>query len=174
MKDRVLEAFLTRQHAEAMTLASESDRLEVSPVGPEPYQRYRVRFHCQGLVRDRDGTVREADQFDVGILLPSDYLRHVDPFQVLRILDPRTTFHPNISAPVICPGWVTPGMPLPDLIYQTYEILTYQKVTLHEGLNAEAGDWARRNQHRFPIDPRPLKRRTVQLEIEVARPEASS
>jgi hypothetical protein len=165
MSDKILEAFLRLQHDEAMALASECDRLDLMPLGPEPYQRYHARFHCKGLIRGADGNVREADCFDVGILLPSDYLRTLDPFRILRILGPRETFHPNIRAPLICPGWVTPGMPLTDLIYQAYEILTYQKFSLHDGLDAEAGDWARRNLDRFPVDPRPLKRRPVRLTI---------
>jgi hypothetical protein len=59
-------------------------------------------------------------------------------------------------------------MPLVDLLYQVYEILTYQKLTPREddALNKEACHWARANQKRFPIDRRPLKRRSLALEVE--------
>ena len=63
------------------------------------------------------------------------------------------------GAPFICPGRIVPGMSLVDLLYQVYEILTYQKLTTHDALNREAAAWARANQGRFPTDRRPLKRR---------------
>jgi hypothetical protein len=79
-------------------------------------------------------------------------------------------FHPNISdkAPFICVGKLAPNTPLVDILYQCFEIITYNKVTMREddALNTEACVWARENQHRFPIDRRPLKRRALDLEVE--------
>ena len=51
--------------------------------------------------------------------------------------------------------------------YQLFEIITYKRVTMREddALNPVACAWARRNTHRFPIDPRPLKRRTVEFRL---------
>jgi hypothetical protein len=36
----------------------------------------------------------------------------------------------------------------------------------NNALNTEACAWARRNLHRFPVDSRPLKRRTADFSIE--------
>jgi hypothetical protein len=114
--------------------------------------------------------VREAEAFHVGIYFSSDYLRTVNPFETLTLFEPLNTFHPNVAfgAPFICVGHIVPGTSLVDLLYQVYEILTYQKLTPREddALNKEACRWARANQGRFPIDPRPLKRRPLALEVE--------
>jgi hypothetical protein len=123
-------------------------------------------------VRATDGAVRESDRFEVGITFPPDYLRRIDPFEIVTWLGPRNVFHPNISdrGPFICVGRLAPGMPLVDLLYQVFEIITYQKVTMREddALNADACAWARRHRDRLPIDRRPLKRRALELQIGAA------
>lgn len=173
MQDKVFERFLARQHQEGMALAAASDLLDLSPMfsyDDAPPQFYLARFHCKGLIRAVDGGVAEADRFEVMISFPSDYLRRANPFEVLAWTGPANIFHPNISAnaPVICIGRLAPGTPLVDIIYQCFEIITYHKVTMREddALNREACVWARANQHRFPIDKRPLKRRALDIQLE--------
>jgi hypothetical protein len=59
-------------------------------------------------------------------------------------------------------------MSLVDLLFQCFEVITYQKVTMREddALNHAACAWAREHQQRFPIDRRPLKwRRPEQVAI---------
>jgi hypothetical protein len=167
--DRIFEGFLRRQQEEGEALARSSDLVELESLDGVPPQLYQARFRCKGLVRNRTGEVRESDDFRVAIWFPSDYLRRADPYKVLAWVGPREIFHPNISdrVPVICVGRLTPGMPLVDLLYQCFEIITYRKVTMREddALNPEACAWARENQHRFPIDRRPLKRRTLAIEV---------
>jgi hypothetical protein len=65
--------------------------------------------------------------------------------------------------PLICVGRLKPGTWLVDLLYQCYEIITYQKVTMREddALNPLACVWSREHQQRFPIDRRPLKWRAA-------------
>ena len=170
VSDRVLNAFLDRQQDEGATLARESDLLDLLPLDGSPARRYAAAFHCRGLVRDPDGEVREADHFEIGIWFPPDYLRRAEPFQVHTWFGPRHVFHPNISAtaPFICIGRLTPGTSLVDILYQCYEVITYQKVTMREddALNKEACAWARRNQHRLPVDRKPLKRRTGRIHVD--------
>jgi hypothetical protein len=166
--DPILGAFLERQAEDGRALAQASDILSLDciPTG----HHFVADYNCRGLAQDQGGVVREVDHFQVGIFLGSDYLRNVNPFEVLTLFGPRNTYHPNVAfgAPFICVGHIAPGMPLVDLLYQVYEILTYQKLTPREddALNKEACRWARANQHRFPIDRRPLKRRSLALEIE--------
>jgi hypothetical protein len=168
--DRIFEAFLARQGEEAAALAAAGDLLEVVPLGGTPPRRWIARFRCRGLVRVPGGEVVEADDFAVGIWLPDDYLRRMNPFEVVTWLGPRHVFHPNISPhhPFICLGHLAPGMSLVDILYQCFEIITYQKATLREddALNVDACAWARRNLDRLPVDPRPLKRRTLDLAVE--------
>jgi len=119
--------------------------------------------------------IKEADDFFVGIWMPEDYLSCVEPFRIVSWLAPDNVFHPNIgrgplrsSGPLsICLGRIKPCMALVDLIYQCWEIITYSKATMREddALNWDACRWARRNTHRFPIDTRPLKRRSIDIEI---------
>jgi ubiquitin-protein ligase len=173
MNDKVYEAFLKRQYEEGMALAASSDLLELYPIYGDPPQVYEAHFKCNGLVRGEDGGVNEADSFGVRIWFPSDYLRLADPFEVLAWLGPQRVFHPNISdkAPLICVGRLAPGTSLVDILYQCFEIITYNKVTMREDdcLNREACSWARENQHRFPVDRRPLRWQasTRQLDLKV-------
>lgn len=168
--DGVFKAFLERQQVEGMELADASDLVEIVPLGPRPARRYIVRFRCRGLVRHDDGSIKEASHFETGIRFPGDYLRRADAFQVLSWLGPRSCWHPNIStqAPVVCIGHIAPGTRLVDLVYRLFDVITYVKVTPREdnALNRDACTWARRHQHLFPIDRRPLKRRALTIHIE--------
>ncbi len=172
MEDRILEGFLGRQQEEGLALARSSDLLDLRPLDPPPARHYVAGFCCRGLVRSNDGRIGLAERFELGIWFPSDYLRRADPFQVLTWFGPRRVFHPNISdrAPLICIGRLAPGTPIVDILYQCFEVITYRKVTMmeHDSLNRDACAWARRNQGRFPVDSRPLKRRAVSIRAEVA------
>jgi hypothetical protein len=167
-RDRVYEAFLERQRREGLALAGESDLLEVVPEGPRPLCHFRLVLGCRGLVVTGSGELALAEHFEVGVRFPPDYLRRAHSAEVLTLLGPRGTFHPNIQGdgPGICAGHITPGTPLVDLIYQVWELLTYRKATVREddALNRAACAWARRNAHRFPLDTRPLKRRPLRIE----------
>jgi hypothetical protein len=166
--DRILSAFLERQRAEGLALAHESDLISLIPVSPTG-DRYVAEFRCTGLVEDAPGQVIDADHFQVGIWFPDTYLRQADPFRVLTWLGPRTAWHPNIWAPMsaICVGRLTPGTGLVDILYQVFEIVTWNKVTMREddALNHAACQWARRHRERFPVDRRPLKRRALAARI---------
>jgi hypothetical protein len=168
--DPVFENFLRRQHEDGMALAAASDLLELTP-GPllRLPPTYIATYRCKGLVRLPDGAIGEADFFQAGIWFPSDYLRRIDPFEILRWFGPANIWHPNISEmlPLICVGRLTPGTPLVDILYQIFEIITYNKFTPREddSLNKACCSWARDNQHRFPVDRRPLKRRPLNLEV---------
>jgi len=167
--DLIFERFLSRQCDEGLALARESDLLElhVSPMVPP---HFVAEFHCKGLVREGDGEIREAQHFEVGIWFPNDYLRRCDPFQMLRLFTPHV-WHPNVSRqlPMLCIGKLTPGTRLVDILYQIFDVLTYQKYNPREddSLNKAACAWARNTKEfTFPIDNRPLKRRPLGLEVE--------
>jgi hypothetical protein len=168
MSDRILDAFLARQQLESTALAEESDLLTVMPIG-SPADRYRVEFRCKGLIERAPGQVVEAERFQVGVWFPSTYLRVADPFRVLTWFGPSNIWHPNISAtdPFICIGRLAPGTGLVDILYQLFQIITWNKVTMREddALNVMACQWARQHRDRFPVDRRPLKRRAVSLRI---------
>jgi hypothetical protein len=177
MNDKIFEVFLSRQLQEGLALAAASDIVDLWPLDEQPPQRYIADFHCRGLVRTKDGEIREWNHFTVGIFFPHGYLRVADPFAMLRLFGPPTlehpdvfVWHPNISvrAPLICVGKITPGMSLTDLLHQLYEIISYQRYTPneHDSLNKACCSWARANSGLFPMDNRPLKQRTLNLEAD--------
>jgi len=165
--DPVFQRFLERQFEEGTALAQSSDLLDLSILPAAP-PHVVAEFHCTGLVRKGDGEVTEANQFHVGIWFPSDYLRRADTFQILRLFTP-DVWHPNVSRelPLICVGRLTPGTPLVDIVYQVFDMLTYQKYNPREydALNKAACQWARGHQDRLPVDRRPLKRQPLSLEV---------
>lgn len=170
-EDHVLNAFLDRQKEEALQLAAESDLLELLPLDGPPPQHYIARFSCRGLVCLGGSDVSEAENFEIGIWLPDDYLRRVDPLQIITVLRPPNIWHPNVLGFMICLGRLTPGMPLVDILYQCYDILSFHKWSPHDGLNELACQWARSHQEKFPVDTRPLKRRKRPLEVEATEKE---
>ncbi len=167
--DKILSAFLTTQHEEGLALAAASDLLELFVASSgNPPQRYLARFRCTGLLYTPDGHITPGNDFSVGLCFPDDYLRRVDPAQVVTWMGPRTVWHPNILLQFMCIGHLAPGTSLVDLLYQIFEIITYTKVTMREddALNKEACAWARHHQDQFPVDKRPLKRRKIDLHVE--------
>jgi hypothetical protein len=180
MTHGILHAFLRRQCDEGLALAAASDLVSIEPLAPPdggPPDRFVVHLTCRGLVRTPRGAIEESGEFVVGIWFPDDYLRVANPFEVLTWLHPRHAWHPNISAfaPAICIGHLAPGTGLVDLVYQVWEIVTWQKVTMREddALNRDACQWARANLARMPVDARPLKRRTPAFHADDISPGAS-
>jgi len=165
--DKIFESFAYHVHDEAMRLAEQSDRLDLHALDTPP-QRYLARFSCTGLVQSAGGIVVEADEFHVGIWLPENFLHAVDPFKIVTWLAPGNAFHPQIRPPYICLGRLIPGMPLVDILYQIWSVITYRKVTVREddALSPQVCAWARRNLERFPVDPRPFKRRSIDFSVE--------
>lgn len=168
-RDRVLEGFLEAQYEQGMALAGESDLLDLAPQGPPPHRAYLARFSCTGLVRGPDGGVIEASEFHVAILFPPHYLRRAHTAETLFWAGPSSAFHPNIdpARQLVCIGDLWPGTGIAEILFRTFALITYKKLTTVESdaLNYEACAWARRNMHRFPVDPRPLKRRKLGLRV---------
>lgn len=160
MSDLVYESFLEEQWRAASQLAEDSDILQLALLAPN---RCRALFLCKGFVRQSDGQIVEAASFEVGFWFPADYLRRVDPLEVVTWLSP--IWHPNVLPPYACLGPITPGTELVDLIYRCFEVITYSSWASHDPLNGEAAVWARHNQYRFPVDRRALKRRALNLQV---------
>ena len=166
--DKILECFLRKQFVEVMALAAESDIVTAVPVAGLLPDRYILDFRCRGLICD-GGEPQIHEHFVVGVFLPETYLR--DEFKVsdiITVLGPHNLFHPNVRFPVICLGEdMVAGTPLTDIVFQLYEVLTYQRLTMDEShaFNHVACQWARANPGRIPLETRPLKRRTLDLQF---------
>jgi hypothetical protein len=162
--DRIFADFLDQQPAPAMALADSSDLLEIEPLGDKPYRRYLVKLDARGLIAKPDGQVVEATGCEVGVYFHDDYLHVVDMHRLLTYLGPHPmVWHPNWLGPFLCVH-VRPGTPLTSLVYTVFEMFTWNTYyTGDNGLNPSASQWARQqDRSRFPIDRRPLKRRSVE------------
>lgn len=158
MTDSVFNNFLRKQHEKAMELAAASAILRLAVEDATPPRRYIARFTCRSVIKTQGSEPREVEsQFDFGIRLPDDYLRSPEPNHVVTVFRPWSIFHPNVAGPFICLGRLTAGTSVDDVLYQIYEIITYQEWNANDALNRDAAEWARANQDRFPIDRRPLK-----------------
>ncbi len=163
MIDKVMRAFLMAQCAAAKALSADSDILQIHPLPPDeqgdPPSRFLIRLECTGVLlgTDRQPHV-QPDIFLIGARFPADYLRQAQPATLLTWLGPPNVVHPNIRPPYICAGQIEPGTRLTDLAYRCFEMIGYVNWASHDSLNSDAGDWALRNQHLFPVDARPLKR----------------
>jgi hypothetical protein len=161
--------FLRNQRIKGMELAAASDILQLVPVnGPlgEP-QLYIARFHCKSLVKQSAGQIVPSDLSQVAIAFHDDHLRRADNYEVLTWMHPHNAFHPNIRPPVICVGerFMTRGKGLVEILYQLHSVIIFNKWAAARGLNEEACQWARRHSGLFPTDPRPLKRRRIEVEM---------
>jgi hypothetical protein len=167
MPDKIMTGFLQAQLAAGLALARSSDivRLRTEP-GPLP-QRYIAEFRCKTLLAGPTGSVAPGTGCEVLIWFQDDYLRRAEVPEVVSLIRPVNLYHPNVRFPFICVGRLKPGTPLVDLLYQIFEIVTYQKITMNErnALNFAACQWARANLSRLPLERRPLKRRAVNLEV---------
>jgi hypothetical protein len=173
--DEILADFLREQFATGLRLASESDLLTVTPLSGNPPSQYVVEFRCKGLAKDTRGAIVECNgPWGFGINFPGNYLRGgFHAAEVLAYLGPvKNPFHPNFKAPFVCLE-VKPATSLPDLIFSLFELVTWSLVSTHdEGLNHEASQWYRnqKDSRSFPIDRRPLKRRTLNITVKPLQP----
>jgi hypothetical protein len=166
MIDHVFESFLETQLAEALALESESDLVALMPLPGRRGvpDRYILELGCRGLVRDPSSReVTERTGFAAGVWFHPRYLKSINASLVVTLLDPPHVFHPNLSFPFACLGRMRPGTGIVEIVYQLFEILTYRKMTIVEwdALDREACAWVRRGLRRFPVDARPLKRKSV-------------
>ena len=67
----------------------------------------------------------------------------------------------------MCLGTIAPGTSLCEVLFQVYEIMTFQKLTPNEfdALNKDACAWARNNMQLFPLTTAALRNRPVTFEI---------
>jgi hypothetical protein len=167
MTTTIVRNFLETQQREATALAAASDLLDLEALDGPPAQRYIATFKCKGVVRTDNGGFAVAERFHVGIWLPDDYDEVFIPERVLFWIGPQNVLHPNIAPPLICPGHAYAGMPLVELLYQLFEMISYRKVQMNErdALNRSSCVWARNHRHLFPIDARALKRRSVHFDV---------
>ena len=159
---------MERQLEEGMALAAASDLLELEayPVGSPSFLATfrRPRHGATGGWVDRGGEL-----FPGRYLVPTRLLaacRSVRDASMVWAAEHLAPEHLGHDAADLR-GRLTPGMSLVDILYQIFELITFNKFTSLENdcLNKACCSSARQHQHRFPVDRRPLKRRPLNLEV---------
>ena len=176
LPDSILADFLSEQRTQGMLLAAQSDLVTVTPLRGNPPSRYVLEFRCRGLMKDESGAVVESDgPWGFGVNFPANYLRGgFHPAEVLAYLGPvPKPWHPNLRPPFVC-FELRPAMPLADIVFTLFDFLSWNFFSTHdEGLNHDASQWYRnQDPKRFPIDRRPLKRRTLNLTVKPVNPKS--
>ena len=163
MIDPIFRDWLEQQQEQGMALAAETDLMQLDAVD-DPRARYDsvpqafiAKFFCKGLVQKAGGEIGVAEEFHVGIWFPSDHLRKARPQELVTWLHPAGVWHPNIRPPFVCVGHVCAGAELVNLLYECFEMITYQNFATHDSLNDAAAEWARNHSGQLPVDRRPLK-----------------
>ena len=159
--DSVRQAFLQAQHEAVLALAESSEILDLTPLAGSPPDRYIADFRCRSIAREGESVVL-VERVLVGIHMPENYLHVFEPERVITVLTPLNLWHPNIRGSLLCPGTMPRGTPLVHLLFQIFEVVVGHRVTLDEryALNPVVCAWARQNRHMYPIDWRPLRRRS--------------
>jgi hypothetical protein len=128
-----------------MALAEKSDVLRITPLPPFPPCGYVCEFDVAHLRRLPEGVVEiSAGPVVAAVLFPEDYLHSTDPrlyLKVASVIEPLNLVHPNINGYAVCLGSAfAPGTPITALLWELYDIVSYQNVTLDErnAMNPEA------------------------------------
>lgn len=125
----------------------------------DPPDRYIIRFRGKGLFRrEQDRTVKILEEHVILIRLGAHYPRMIPDMKWKS-----QTFHPNVATNgAICLGgytkhWV-PSLGLDELCNMLWDMIRFANYDIASPYNREAANWAAvQQQHRFPLDRRPLR-----------------
>ena len=103
----------------------------------------------------------------VAVRFLPDYLRHVNRFEMLALIEPQNAFHPNLREGHICLE-VYPGEPLLEICEALHALLGWRlrQLAENDALNPTACAWGRASLNELPIDPRPLFGRALSITLE--------
>jgi hypothetical protein len=165
--DEVMRDFLLNSRAEFLERRRRGGLLEHADLGRDAPWLWRLTFRTRGLVRGADGAVREGGPFVVAVRFLPDYLRHVNQFHTLALVEPGDAFHPNLAPPGVCLH-VYPGQPLAEIAEALHGLFSWRlrQLNEHDALNRDACAWGRAHLDELPLDRRPLFGKPLQIELE--------
>src|SRR5947208_16397785 len=91
--DDVMSEFLLNSCDEFVTRCQRGGLIEYADLGTRLPWLWRLTFHSRGLARDESGEVTPIERHIVAVRFLPDYLRQVNQFQTLALLEPRNAFH---------------------------------------------------------------------------------
>ena len=162
----VLDGFLMESYLELKRRRASGSLLSFASFGQRRPWLYRLTFQTHGLARNADGDVMSIDRHVVALCFLPDYLRTVDRYAMLCLVEPvQGIFHPNVSAQGRICVEIYPGEPLVAICQSLHDLFRWQLRQLDErdALNPAACAWGRQNVVK-PIDDRPLFGKRVPLQ----------
>jgi hypothetical protein len=165
--DSVMADFLWNNHAELQDRLGQTGLLEAVHLGRAVPWLWRLTFHTLGLLREEDGVIRPVDRHVIALRFLPDYLRWVNRYQMLALIEPSRAFHPNLRDGHICLE-LYPGEQLVEICEAIHALLSWRLRQLSEpdALNAEACVWGRTHLDELPLDTRPLFGRALAITLE--------
>ena len=170
--DPIISDFLLESWETLRERIRGSSLLEVCSLGRSLPWLYRLTFHTKGLRKDSDGTIHEVSSHTLAVRFLPDYLRRANRFAMLRLIEPQSVFHPNITplgdprGPGLVCLEIYPGMPLIELVHAIHDLLRWRirQYDERDGLNYDACSWGRDHVDQ-PLDDRPLFGRRLQVQL---------
>jgi hypothetical protein len=164
--DPVLADFLANCRDEVRERCAAPGLLEAADLGGNVPWLWRLDFRTRGLARE-DGQVQPVEHHVVAVRFLPDYLRSVNRFQMLALVQPRSAFHPNLRDGHVCLE-VYPGEPLVEICEALHALFSWRlrQLAENDALNPEACAWGRAHLGELPIDTRPLFGRTLAINLE--------
>ncbi|HEY7313014.1 MAG TPA: hypothetical protein VH643_26865 [Gemmataceae bacterium] len=165
--DPVMRDFLGNSRDELRERCRTPGLLEAVDLGEKTPWLWRLNFATRGLVRDGDGAIRPVERHVVAVRFLPDYLRNVNRFEMLALMEPQNAFHPNLRDSHICLE-VYPGEPLLEICEALHALFAWRLRQLVEtdALNPTACVWGRAHLHELPLDSRPLFGRALSITLE--------
>jgi hypothetical protein len=165
--DEVMSAFLHNSRDEFVDRCKRGGLIDFADLGTRVPWLWRLTFLCRGLVRDETGEIRNVERHVVAVRFLPDYLRQVNQFQSIALLEPRNAFHPNLAPPAICLH-VYPGMPLVEMAEALHALFSWRlrQLAENDALNRDACAWGRAHLEELPLDTRPLFGKPVTFQLE--------
>ncbi len=163
--DPVMDDFVMESYQELRRRCTSDSLLSFVSLGQHRPWLYRLTFQTHGLARTADGDVMSIGRHVVAIRFLPDYLRTVDRYAMLCLVEPvQGIFHPNVSAQGRICVEIYPGEPLVAICQSLHDLFRWRLRQLDErdALNPAACAWGRQNIV-LPIDDRPLFGKRVQL-----------
>jgi hypothetical protein len=165
--DPVLTDFLISCREELQERCKTSGLLEARDLGQTVPWLWRLDFRTRGLAKTEAGAITPIEHHVVALRFLPDYLRTVNRFQTLALVEPRTAFHPNLRDGHVCLE-VYPGEPLLEICEALHALFAWRLRQLAEtdALNPEACAWGRSHLEELPLDTRPLFGRKLDIALE--------
>ena len=160
----IRETRLRNDHKRIRDLVNRSELIHILHAEGNPPEKYHIQFTCRGIGKlGAAGKPVFRDKHEVSIYLHAEY-----PLKQPQLKWLTPIFHPNIhSSGAVCIGAWWPAKTLDELLLTLGEMVQYKNLGPKDPMNSKAAAWALRNKRKFPIDPRPLKGRSREDEINI-------